>query len=510
MTDERRRAPLPVPVGELLVDAREGALGADPKAREDELWARIAARRGRERGRLAVLPVPVSTALLRANDEAAARARHWRAVNVRRALAREGRLGAGTKLALASGLSAVAALLLVLLWRGPVVVVVDAKHPSAPPAEPLTLASGAPLEPVDAAQGSVELVLTDASRIRLAPGARVVPLASTESRLDVLLERGSADFSVTPGGPRRWTIAAGPVRVEVVGTEFRVSRAHDRVDVQVSHGIVLVSGPGVPNGVQRLTAGQNLHVASRPSVDEPPTSEQPPIEQTPTEQTPTAQTAVPHTELPTAQRDPDEVRAPAPRHLPTKRASIKSDQPDPKRRPAPPPPPDPAPLPPTPIPVPQESGSSWRRELKAAQYVAAYEALTEPGLVRVAERSQSPQELVDLADVARLSGHPREALAPLKRLRDVFPRSPEAPLAAFMLGRILLDQLGEPDAAAAAFERAIAMPQPRARLEDGYALLVQAYARTGEYAKARRTAAIYRERFRRGRHLAEIARWLSP
>jgi transmembrane sensor len=129
--------------------------------------------------------------------------------------------------------------------------------------------------------------------------------------------------------------------------------------------------------------------------------------------------------------------------------------------------------------------------------------------LRTAQLARTAQELLDLADVARLSGHPRDALVPLNRVLDDFAHSPHAAVAAFTLGRALLDQLYQPRDAALAFERAISMQPPRALLEDCYARLVQAYARVGAESEAARAAAKYRERFPNGRHTAELSRWLS-
>jgi ferric-dicitrate binding protein FerR (iron transport regulator) len=58
------------------------------------------------------------------------------------------------------------------------------------------------------------------------------------------------------------------------------------------------------------------------------------------------------------------------------------------------------------------------------------------------------------ADAARVAGRPADALAPLSRVIDAHARDPRAPLAAFTLGRLYLDELDRPRDAAAAFARA--------------------------------------------------------
>lgn len=475
---ERGRSTLPTPLGELLENQRDAA-------REDELWARISARRAPDvthalpehASARAELPLPLGRALTRAGDNPSTRLKHWRAISARRGTLKrpQGRSRLFMSAALGSGLSAVAALLLFMFWPGAVAPMREA-GPRA-----LTLASGAQIEPVEAKQTQIEMVLADASRIRLAPGARLVPLASTDSRLDMLLERGSASFAVTPGGPRRWTIAAGLVRVEVVGTEFRVARESDKVEVTVSHGVVLVSGPGVPDGVQRLTAGGKLRVdpVQQPLATIPePAQDMAPM--------PAAEIAEAKAALAT-ESSAGEIDAKAP----TKRRAAHG-----------------AVLPPTPIGSPR-APSQWRTELDAGRYDAAYAAIGKADFPRTTKQAPNAEELLDLADVARLSGHPRDAVIPLTRLLDDFANSPHAAVAAFTLGRLLLDQIYDAKAAAVAFERAINMHPPHALLEDCHARLVQAYARSGSTAEAERAASSYRVLFPNGRHLTDLGRWLK-
>lgn len=143
-----------------------------------------------------------------------------------------------------------AAALLILAWP-----------PAAPTA--LSTADGRPVE--TALTGSPEdartVALSDASELTLTAGTEVEALESSSTRLALALRRGRARFSVTPGGPRRWTVDAGPVTVEVVGTIFTVERTETSVDVSVERGRVVVRGEGVPDGVRSLAAGEALHVA---------------------------------------------------------------------------------------------------------------------------------------------------------------------------------------------------------------------------------------------------------
>ena len=103
--------------------------------------------------------------------------------------------------------------------------------------------------------------------------------------------------------------------------------------------------------------------------------------------------------------------------------------------------------------------------------------------------------------MARLSGHPAEAVAPLQRIVDSFAADRQAPLAAFALGRLQLDDLNQPRAAAASFSRALELGVPVSLREDVRARLVEAYARAENWPAARAAAAAYVREFPHGRDL---------
>jgi transmembrane sensor len=117
-------------------------------------------------------------------------------------------------------------------------------------------------------------------------------------------------------------------------------------------------------------------------------------------------------------------------------------------------------------------------------------------------------DLLALADVARLSGHPAEAVLPLERILVEFARDAQAPLAAFALGRLQLDSLGHAQAAVSAFRKALDLGIPRSLREDIRARLVEAYARSGDAGAAQRAADTYFDEFPNGRHARAIQGWL--
>ena len=153
--------------------------------------------------------------------------------------------------------------------------------------------------------------------------------------------------------------------------------------------------------------------------------------------------------------------------------------------------------------------ASWRALASRGSYDEAYQSLGADGMAHETRTHGSVDDLLALADVARLSGHGADAVLPLTRVVEEHPNEARAPLAAFTLGRLQLDTLGHPDRAAEAFERAIALGLPQGLVEDAYARLVEAHARSGDRVAARATAEAYSQKFPQGSRTSAIARWLG-
>jgi ferric-dicitrate binding protein FerR (iron transport regulator) len=101
--------------------------------------------------------------------------------------------------------------------------------------------------------------------IRFSDGSRIDLDGETRGRIAAarfVLERGAANLDVIHRDGRRWAVEAGPFRVEVTGTRFRVAwspeQQHFRVAMQ--QGAVAVSGPAISPGTM-LRADQVLDVS---------------------------------------------------------------------------------------------------------------------------------------------------------------------------------------------------------------------------------------------------------
>jgi transmembrane sensor len=143
---------------------------------------------------------------------------------------------------------------------------------------------------------------------------------------------------------------------------------------------------------------------------------------------------------------------------------------------------------------------SWRDWARKGDYRRAYRELhARPGSV-----DDEAADLMLAADVARLSAHPQAAVAPLRTLCERYPNDKRAPVAAFTLGRVLLDDLGRAAEAAEAFEAAATAWPSGPLAHDALARAVEAWQRADRHERARPLAERYLRRFPAGRHAAAM------
>ena len=134
---------------------------------------------------------------------------------------------------------------------------------------------------------------------------------------------------------------------------------------------------------------------------------------------------------------------------------------------------------------------------RRGDYGNAYQVLARsPGAV-----GSSAEDLMLAADAARLSNHPVEALAYLRRVTREYPRDTRAPLSAFTQGRILLSQLGRPTEAADAFEQARRLAPAGPLAAHALARQIEAMNRAGNTERARELATEYAKHFPDGKQL---------
>lgn len=147
-----------------------------------------------------------------------------------------------------------------------------------------------------------------------------------------------------------------------------------------------------------------------------------------------------------------------------------------------------------------ETPRNWRSLSQSGDYEGAYRLL-------VRERNAVEDDsgaLLDAADAARLSGHPEAALQYLRKVLDRHPNSPVAPLAAFTMGRVLLERLGQPLEAADAFATARRLAPQGSLAQDALAREVEAWSKAGHPEEAYQRARQYVTKYPEGRRLHAV------
>jgi transmembrane sensor len=324
-----------------------------------------------------------------------------------------------------------------------------------PTLEPLRLRGGHPLDTLVVTQDApTKVALAGGSEMVLRPGTSLRTLANDGRSVALLLDRGSVEIDVVPGGPRRWVLELGLATVEVVGTHFVVEREPDSARVSVERGAVLVRSEHIQDRVRRLGPGEDLRIDAPfgPAPDGAP--------------------VVSATPLPSAAASPNDPAIAAPS------ASVHSP--------------------------PHVEG--WRELAARKSYREAYDSLGPAGLGARA-RSASVDDLLTLADIARLSGHPADAVPPLTRIVQEHGGDRRAAMAAFTLGNVELDSLGRASSAAGWFSRALSLGLPSSLQEDAMARTVEAHARSGNPTAAGEARERYISRFPGGPHRGAVERW---
>jgi transmembrane sensor len=270
---------------------------------------------------------------------------------------------------------------------------------------------------------------SDGSTVHLLDASTDVSIVEARpERIVAALDHGAATFEVSHVDGRVFRVQAGQIIVEAIGTVFTVDRADSSVRVSVGRGRVRVD---FGTGSRELAVGQS---GSFPPPDAPSAS---------------ANVVV-----------ADSVTAPAPAPaLAPSGTSGSSAKPMP----------------------------SWRELAKAGKSADAYRALESAPAADL----NTAEALLLAADVARLAAHPQEAANYLERVLREFKADPRAALAAFSLGRVLMNSLGRPADAAGYFERARALSHEPSLAEDALAREVEALARAGQADRAKRRAEDY-------------------
>jgi transmembrane sensor len=290
--------------------------------------------------------------------------------------------------------------------------------------------------------------------------ARAEPIEVGPELVSTRLSAGAARFSVAPNPKRLFRVIARDVTVTVLGTIFTVAIEPADVRVHVERGRVRVAWPA---GERELSVGEEVLVPTGAEAMAPATPNRAAEPAPQAEAHEAAGSALPPEKLPL-----ESAPAPSQRHAVAPHPSV-----------------------------------SWRELAEDGDYASAFAKMESEGAAAVHDE---PGDLLLAADVARLGGHPERAVTALTRVVTVHSGDSRAPLAAFTLGRTLLDQLGRPREAAQAFATARKLDPRGALNQDALAREVESWSRAGEATLAHERATEYVERYPKGRRVAAVRR----
>jgi len=345
---------------------------------------------------------------------------------------------------------------------------------------------GTDSQPLAADGFSRHVQLADGSQVWLqGTQSRVRVVEETAQRVTLDLEVGAARFDVTHRDGRVFRVRSGVVTVEVLGTRFEVEQRADRTRVEVSRGRVAVTWPEDRTELAAGEAGWFPHAPVDPDAASWAPTTQPVATKRQVDAAQSAGTSDPRRRnapkshvsgKPSAERTQPIAASPT-------TAAKTADSADPATADA--------------------KQKAWREAAEQGEFEHAYKLLA---------GSHSPvaddvEELLLAADSARLSGHPEAALPFLRKVVDRHAKDSRAPLAAFTLGGVLMQQLGQPREAEAAYAKARELSLNASLAEDALARQVEAAHRAGDAPRARALAREYLERYPSGRRLHAVQRF---
>jgi len=308
---------------------------------------------------------------------------------------------------------------------------------------------------------AVPIHFSDGTQLTLLDNARARVVDLDSRGATVVVERGELRASVVPRKNARWRVFVGPFAVRVTGTEFDVGwqPETERFSLNLRAGSVVVTGPGL-DGERAVHAGETLRLSPRAgplATDPEPAATAPEPAESPASASP-------------------QVSADALGAQKTRRARELHKRPaQPDFR--------------------ELASHQLYQEALAAAEAAGFELLC---------RSAALEDLLLLADTARLAGTAEEARQAYRSVRERFPGR-DAGKAAFFLGRLAFDRDADYAQAARYFALSIEeQPQgPLAREAAGRLLETQLLL--ADSAGARHAARQYLDRYPGGPH-AKVAK----
>lgn len=299
--------------------------------------------------------------------------------------------------------------------------------------------------------------LQDGSQLTLERHTRLELRESSEVRVALELDKGHVDCDVTPNRRRAFAVAAGGFEVLVSGTRFGVdlSPERQRLEVDVRDGSVSVQRRGRSSPEAILHAGQRWAIDLRNPERAGSLAVAPSTKEV-LRALPVTPDALPVASLADAGSPPSAA-------APSAAAS------------------------PSPVtPAPPAASRSARHGSGKPRQVGA-------------------RLLLDQANAARRAGDIRGAARAFELLLTTYPNDPRSGLAAFELGRLRMDRLGDVRGAVAPLQAAQRLVSDPGLREDAMARLVRAFDSLHQKERCLEARGAYLEAHPTGVHVGSVA-----
>ena len=342
---------------------------------------------------------------------------------------------------------------------------------------------------------ALPLRFSDGSELALGGPARARVVESTERSVLLVLQEGRLEASIRHSQTRGWTVQAGPYRIRDLGTRFalRWDSASSVLEVFVSEGEVQVAGPWLGAKGIVVSANERLSIdglgrPSRAVLTEPvgaregegrsPALAPRPEPDPPAEERPASAPSKMHRNGHKRRGAAAEPSAPEP----PPGEPEGSARPQARR---------------TPLPGLGSLPGECRALFEQGRYAEVLAFAHKAGFAHWLQDLDFP-DLWRLGEAARYAKQSKEAQQVLQVVRQRFSTSWRARVAAFLLGRLAMEQGADPATAVGWFRTYLKEEPDGSLAQEALGRLISAEDRLGHKAEAQATARAYLQRYPNG------------
>ncbi|MBN1656086.1 MAG: FecR domain-containing protein [Deltaproteobacteria bacterium] len=321
---------------------------------------------------------------------------------------------------------------------------------------------------------SLPVRFSNGTSIDMAPRSRARLLELGSKGAHVLIESGRVDVKVVRRPDAGLKLSVGPFRIRVTGTRFNVrwNPDLDEFKLELAEGNLEVSGCVFGQGY-RMKAGQRVYASCKSGRFDMMEGGRRGGEEIAMQESVDANAASkPQASLPEASRPAIKRKGRGPARQVFTSA--------------------------------QRRALTWRKLAEQGSYVQAFMSAEAAGFESQCAQANAT-ELWMLADAAHFAGAAKKEAHALILLRNRFPKTSLAALAAYSLGRLEFDNRGSYGKSARWFEVYLEEQPGGSLSREARGRLIEAISRAGDVARARALAAEYLRDYPSGPH-AELAK----